>query len=250
VNRLGEPEHRSIDRDRDTLEFGRILALSDGIFAIAMTLLVISITVPAGLSTGEFTEAIADLLPRFLIMGVSILVVASAWLAHHRLFANLQRADGGLIALNIAALGLIAFVPFPHHVLGTYPHEPLALVLYAAVLAAANGLSLGMDIYVRRRGLLRTGQPEAVHRRELIRGLAATGGFLVSMPLAFVLGALTVVLWVLLLPLDRLIVHLVQADVEGEVAQAPVAARDDGPARAEEVPSPRAEVAERQTRPT
>jgi uncharacterized membrane protein len=177
---------------------------------------------------------------------VSILIVANAWLAHHRLFATLQRADGGLIALNIVALGLIAFVPFPHQVLGAYPHEPLAFVLYATVLAAVNGLWMVMDVHVHRNGLLRSVRSESAHRREVARGLAATGGFLVSMPVAFVLGSLTVVLWVMLLPLDRLVVHLVGADEGGD---APVPGADVAEST-EEVPSAGAEVAERQTRPT
>jgi len=131
-----------IDRDRQPVEFGRLLALSDGIFAFAMTLLVISIAVPAGLDSDQFSSALVSLVPKVGIMALSIAVVASAWVAHHRLIGLLQRADDGLVALNISLLGMVAFVPLPHQVLGDYPHEPLAYVVYATVLGAVNAMAV------------------------------------------------------------------------------------------------------------
>lgn len=205
-----------VDRDRNPLEFGRLLALSDGIFAFAMTLLVISIGLPAGLGSAEFPEALARLLPKVGIMALSIAVVASAWVAHHRLFGMVQRADNGLILLNILALGAVAFVPFPHQVLGDYPHEPLAYVLYAIVLGTVNAVAVVMDIYVRRHDLLKVRQTEAQFRREVLRGVAAVGAFLLSIPLAFVLVGFTPLIWLLVLPAERLLVRVTDRDVAAE----------------------------------
>jgi uncharacterized membrane protein len=210
----------TVDRDRNPLEFGRLLSLSDSIFAVAMTLLVISIALPVGMNSGEFGEALGQLLPRFAIMALSILVAASAWLAHHRLFGMVQRADNGLIGLNIVFLGLVAFVPFPHQVLGNYPHEPLAYVLYATVLGSINALAVVMDVYVRRRGLLQVTQPEAEFRLELARGVVVAAGFMVSIPLAFVLVAWTPAIWLLLLPLDRMLALSARRTVVARAADA------------------------------
>jgi uncharacterized membrane protein len=194
-----------IDRDRDPLEFGRVLALSDGIFAIAITLLVISIAVPVGLARDAFHDALLDLLPRILVMALSIFVVGSAWIEHHRSFGLLQRIDRRLVVLNIGALGLVAFVPLPHQVLGAYPHEPMAYVLYAVVLGSLNAMFIVMDAYVRRAGLLRTPMSDEDYRNELIRGTIYVTGFAVSIPLAFVLVGLTPIIWVLSLPLDVIV---------------------------------------------
>jgi uncharacterized membrane protein len=199
-------DSQGIDRDRDPHEFARVLALSDSIIGVAMTLLVISIVIPIGLSSSEFSSAMLDLLPRVGIMALSIAVAASAWLAHHRLFGLVQRIDAGLLYRNFVLLGMVALIPLPHQVLGTYPFEPLSYVLYALVIGGVNLLTVTMDVHVRRRGLLRIQQDEAAYRLEITRGLAAAGGFALSIPLAFVLVPWTPIIWVSLLLLDRLLV--------------------------------------------
>ena len=194
-----------IDRDESPHEFARVLSLSDSIFGVAMTLLVISIVIPAGLSSGEFTTAIIELVPRVGIMALSIAIAASAWLSHHRLFGLVQRIDPGLLGRNFVLLGLVALIPLPHQVLGTYPFEPLAYVLYAVVLAA-NAISVAMDVHVQRRALVRVPQDDGDYWLEVTRGLLVAGGFILSIPLAFVLVPWTPLVWIALLPLDRLLV--------------------------------------------
>lgn len=84
-----------IDRDRDPLEFARVLALSDAIFGVAMTLLVISIVIPPGLSSREFTASVLELIPRVGLMAISIAVAGGAWADHRHLFGMVQRIDSG-----------------------------------------------------------------------------------------------------------------------------------------------------------
>ena len=196
-----------IDRDRDPHEFARVLALSDAIFGVAMTLLVISIVIPAGLSSEEFPQAIVDLLPRIAIMGLSIAVSASAWITHHRLFTAVQRIDPGLVNWNFLLLGLVALIPLPHQVLGEYgAREPLAYVLYAVVMASVNGVTVAMDLHVQRRNLTRETSTGYDHQLEKRRGILVVSGFLISIPLAFVLVFWTPLIWIALLPLDRFLV--------------------------------------------
>jgi uncharacterized membrane protein len=192
------------DRDRDPIEFGRIVGLSDGVFSVALTLLVISTVVAPGLPPGQLPDAILALGPKFVVTAVSILVVGSAWLEHHHLFAALQRADGRLVGLNIVHLGLIAFIPFPHQVLGNYPTEPSAYVLYAGVIAAVNATDLLLFLYARREGLFRVPLPDPRLEEAPRRHLTVIGGLIASMPLAFVLVGLTPIIWAVLLPLERL----------------------------------------------
>jgi uncharacterized membrane protein len=209
---------RGFDRDRDPIEFGRIVNLSDGVFSVALTLLVISIVVAPGLQPGQLPGAILDLGPKFVVTAVSILVVGSAWLEHHHLFAAVQRADGGLIGRNLVHVGLVAFIPFPHQVLGSYPNEPSAYVLYAAVIAAVNAMELVLYLYARRNGLFRVPLPDPQLDDAPRRHLAVIGGFIASMPLAFVLVGLTPIIWAVLLPLERFLARRLkrraQVDIE------------------------------------
>ena len=195
-----------IDRDRDPLEFGRVLALSDAIFGVAMTLLVVSIVIPPGLSSQGFTSAVIELIPRVAIMALSIAVAGGAWADHRHLFGMVQVIDSGLLARNLVLLGLVALIPLPHQVLGLYPQEPLAYVLYALVLGAVNAMQVLMERHVRRRNLLRTPVLTSAAQLEAARGLLGAIGFGVSIPLAFLLGPWTPLVWLAILPLDRLLV--------------------------------------------
>ncbi|MFC0682216.1 TMEM175 family protein [Lysobacter korlensis] len=193
-----------IDRDENPLEFGRVLSLSDAVFGLAMTLLVVSIAIPPGLSSPVFTQAVVDLLPRVAIMALSFAVAASAWLEHRRLFGRLQRIDSSLQRRNFLLLGLVALIPLPHQILGSYPQEPLSYVLYATVLAAVNAVMVWLAVHARRRNLLRRREADA-HRLEIARGVLDIVVFGLSIPLAFLLVGWTPLVWVALLPLEVLL---------------------------------------------
>lgn len=198
---------REVDRDRDPIEFGRVISLSDNVFGVSLTLLVISIAITPGLSSAELGDALRSLVPAVAIIAVSIGVVASAWVEHHRLFGRLQRIDHRLVGLNIVHLGLIAFIPLPHQFLGLYAHEPIAYVFYAAVLGAVNTMELLMFVYARRAGLFRVEPTLAEARAEASRHLVVTAGCVLSMPLAYVLVGLTPIIWFVVLPLERFVVR-------------------------------------------
>src|SRR5262249_43714644 len=119
---------------RDTVEFGRVLAFSDGLFAIAMTLLIVTVTVPKLADEGsvhDLGNALNDLTPNFISFFISFAVIGRYWVAHHRFVSLLDEIDQGLIGLNLVYLAFIAFLPFPTALLGTYFENPLSIVIYA-----------------------------------------------------------------------------------------------------------------------
>jgi len=193
-----------IDRNEDPLEFGRVLALSDAVFGLAMTLLVVSIAIPPGLPTADFPSAVVQLLPRIGLMALSFAVAASAWLEHRRLFGRLQRIDSSLLRRNFVLLGLVALIPLPHQILGAYPQEPLSYVIYASVLAGVNAAMFWLAVHARRRLLLRRSEADA-HRRQVARGVLDVVVFGASIPLAFLLVGWTPLIWLAVLPLERLL---------------------------------------------
>ncbi|WP_427161244.1 TMEM175 family protein [Aliinostoc sp. HNIBRCY26] len=114
----------------------RLEAFSDGVFAIAITLLVLEIKVPP-----PDTALAAELLhlwPSYLAYVVSFLVIGAIWINHHAMFKHIVRVDGTLLLLNLFHLMLIAFLPFPTAVLAEAFHrgtdEPVAAAFYSGIL--------------------------------------------------------------------------------------------------------------------
>ena len=118
----------------------RVEAFSDGVIAIAITLLVLEIGVdPADLA--DPWRALADQWPSYLAYVTSFLTVGSVWLAHHSLFSRLREVDATLMRLNIALLMLVSFLPFPTQLVAdalteSESAERAAVVVYGAVALA------------------------------------------------------------------------------------------------------------------
>jgi uncharacterized membrane protein len=128
----------------------RIEAFSDGVFAIVITLLILSIQVPQiqGRNPGPaLAGALQGMIPKFLSYALSFAIVCVWWLAHHHLFAILVKSDRGLLWLNSVFLFWLASVPFPTALLGDYPHERLAVVCYGAVMSMAGVSFSSMRFY-------------------------------------------------------------------------------------------------------
>ncbi len=130
----------------------RLIFLSDGVFAIAMTLLVVELAVPQ-ISTpsagDELGPQLLALYPKYLSYAISFVVIASYWTSHQRIFSYIVRADGRLVWLNILLLLCIAFQPFPTSVLGTYG-TTAAVTFYAATLAMTGLVVLTLWVYATR----------------------------------------------------------------------------------------------------
>src|SRR5438477_2844831 len=102
---------------------GRTEAFSDGIFGIAMTLLILEIQVPhesAGMSNAELARALASLWPSFFAFLASFCTVLIMWVNHHGLFELISHVDRRLMFVNGALLAVVTFVPFPTAVLAQH----------------------------------------------------------------------------------------------------------------------------------
>src|SRR5262252_535271 len=118
--------------------FGRILALSDGVFAIAITLLILEISIPATTDDSGLTKTLLGLWPQYLTYVLSFLVIARFWVTHHQAFQLIGRYDAVLVWLNLLLLMFVAFLPFPTAVIGEHNRSPAAAVLYGATVVAAG----------------------------------------------------------------------------------------------------------------
>ncbi|MEU8007240.1 TMEM175 family protein [Catellatospora sp. NPDC049111] len=196
---------------RDSVEFGRVTAFSDGLFGIAMTLLIVEVGVPRLSDVGsvhELLAKLADLLPEFAGFFLSFALIGRYWLAHHKMFSVMRGVDYGLIARNLLYLAFIAFMPFPTALLGDYFGNPLAVSAYAVTGAIVSGLEVVLLRYAWKAGLLRVRVTPAIMRWGSIMALSPVVAFLLSIPVAFFVGtALAAAMWLLSIPFGIFMSH-------------------------------------------
>jgi uncharacterized membrane protein len=183
-------------RAENEIEFGRIVAFSDGVFSIAITLLVLNLGIEKGLSSSEVTSELLNQWDSLLAFALSFAVIGRFWIVHHRFFAEIDAFDGRLLGLNLLYLAAIVLIPFSSEVLGEYGGETPSVVLYSVNLAAVVLIGLWMGVDARRRGL--TSMDEETHRESRLRSTYIAGVFLLSIPLAFVAPRAAGYLWFLL----------------------------------------------------
>src|SRR5215208_4129812 len=185
---------REAGRDRE-----RTVNLSDGIFAIAITLLVLDIHVPdipENLVTSELPAALLALWPKYLGYFLSFVGISTFWMIHHSIFRPIRAYDRVLLYLNFLFLMVVAFVPFPTSLLGEYGDHQLPVAIYAATLAAGRLLLTATYWHsVRNERLLDEPQDPATVRFFLLRGLALPVIFLVSIVISFLSVSLAIWSW-------------------------------------------------------
>ena len=184
---------------------GRILALSDGVFAIALTLLILDIAVPATTSDDDLAKVLLDLWPRYLAFALSFLVISRFWVIHRQAFRLIVRGDPALVWLNLLLLLLISFLPFPTAVLGEHTGSPAAAVLYAAAVCLTSAASAAYFWYASGRGnLLRPDVGHAQIRAMRARAMSGPVFFALTVPIAAFFPYVAAAVWFLAFPLARM----------------------------------------------
>lgn len=148
---------------RDELEFARLVNLCDAVFAIALTLLVLGITV-SDVPSELLGAAMQDVVPELAAFVLSFLLVASIWWQHHRFFARLERIDPPLLGWTIVGLGFVALVPFPTGLLGSHPTSRVAVITFTGIFILLVAVFAFSTRHAQRKGLWRADLPEATYR--------------------------------------------------------------------------------------
>ncbi|MGP8076521.1 MAG: TMEM175 family protein [Thermoplasmata archaeon] len=153
LSREGREKHAAVRPGHEVPgeDLGRIISLTDGVFAFALTLLVLGLTVPSfattGLSNGQVSRHLGNLLqadwPSFLGYVFAFVMIAVWWTYHHRTFRYIERYDTILMWLNMAVLLEIAVMPFVLQVYTSYSSTQVAVILFA-VMQAVTGLTLNV----------------------------------------------------------------------------------------------------------
>jgi TMEM175 potassium channel family protein len=139
-------------------ETARLEAFSDGVFAIAITLLIIEVPVPEVEGSESLADALLEQWPSYFAYVLSFVVIGVMWINHHWLFRDVARTDQKVLILNLLLLLAIAFVPFPTAVLAEYMREDeqqlAATLAYGGTFAVIAILWNTLWAYVRNAGLL------------------------------------------------------------------------------------------------
>ncbi|MFE5207701.1 TMEM175 family protein [Streptomyces sp. NPDC056600] len=124
--------------------------MSDGVVAIAMTLLVLDIDVPDGLQGQALADALDDVTGQVGTFLLSAVVIAMFWRAHHMVLRDAEWIDTSLFWCNVAFLALVSLIPFPTRVLADYGQQPLGPGLYGAVIGTAALVLYLMAVRIAR----------------------------------------------------------------------------------------------------
>ncbi len=135
---------------------GRLGAISDGVFAIAMTLLVLDLKLPEmkeSISSQEFSQAIRKQAPHFLSWIISFAILCRLWITQHALLEQDDKKSRGFTTVNFIFLGAISFIPFPTSLISEHSEHPLSVIIFSATLIVAGLALVGMWRLLEKKAL-------------------------------------------------------------------------------------------------
>jgi uncharacterized membrane protein len=212
----GLPEHRDeVPPPQDDSPPGpeRLLALSDGVVAIALTLLILDLKVPAIRllrhpdSASDLAAQLGHDTDQLISYVVSFYVIAQFWLTHHRIFRVVTGHSEGLAWWNFAFLFTITLIPFTSGLLGLYAENPLAVDIFAANILLGSLASLATAKFIKRKGLASAPYNQEQARTGQIRALSVAAIMAVSMAVAWQNPDTAKYLWILIAFLPDIVIR-------------------------------------------
>ena len=174
-----------LTRDERRRDPSRVLALTDGVYAIIITLLVLDIHVPTLEAHETLGTAISEVRPSFISFTIAFIVAAMQWVGHRDLFTLIRDTDRGIVWLSLLTLFTACLLPFGSALLSRYHQDPLALRMFGLILIATSLSRTIIWVYATRR-------PSVVHdpidRPSYWSGLALSVFPLVIYAVAFALA--------------------------------------------------------------
>ena len=191
-----------VELQKRTEGMARLLGFSDGVFAIAITLLILNIELPR--ETGSATVGLHQVLaewPDFLSYVISFLVIGNYWIVHHSMFEDVERYNRGLLWINIVYLMFIAFIPYSTSLIGDFPGS-VPIIVYAGTLTLTGVVLAVLWRYAWLHDLLDGTVDNAKVRDISFRILIPSGIFAGSILVSLVSAQLAMYSWLLLFLAD------------------------------------------------
>lgn len=206
----------------------RLVGFSDGVFAVAITLVALQFDIPRGLSVDGFVDEFGDELMKLPTYALTFLLVGLFWQVHHRVFEQIPRQDPTLVGLNLTFLGVVCLIPFVSSTYSEYVDAPYEVALRAVVLYAATMVMVGVLMAAcwwyasGNRRLVAPTLSDAMIRYERARGMVMPVTFALSIPVAFVTPNWAPLTWMVgfvgFALVNRTLGARVEAEAEAETA--------------------------------
>jgi uncharacterized membrane protein len=195
------------------LDIRRINSLTDATFGVAMTILILSVEMPAGLSAEEmYTMFNEHLLKSLLIFGLSFIILGSFWNESHSHNHLVFKSDMLSSWLHILFLMIVCIIPFSSHFVLHYPNEKLSVLFYIFNLLIAKAINLFLVYYNWRKKYLHPGIPNNHCRQVLLRNSIPAVFYLLYIPLAVYFNG-----WILFLFPVPLVLQIIVGVLDGKV---------------------------------
>jgi TMEM175 potassium channel family protein len=178
------------------VEMARLKALSDGVVAFALTLLVLDIRVSPDVLSDGLPAALAELGPEFAVYLLSFVLIGQAWGSHQRMLGQIERGDGLMVWWTLLSLLPVTLVPACAVLLGDHPTAPVALTVFALDVIAIQLTSMLLWGHASRHGLIDPVLDPRVVRSIGRRLLVVAACFAASIPLAFLWTPLAYLAWI------------------------------------------------------
>jgi len=185
------PEPAAVTDDQDEPSTDRLVTLSDGVVAIALTLLILSIQVPSPPkhdpnSVSVLANALYGTVDSWISYVISFYVIAQFWLIHRRVFRGIRGNREGLAVWNFLFLLTISVMPFASDLVGKWAENPLSVIIFSANLILANLAMYGMLAFSRRHRLLNERGVAELERYQSLEGGISISFYLLAIPVALV----------------------------------------------------------------
>lgn len=196
----------------DSIALDRLIFFSDGVIAIAITLLALDLRLPdtPRITNHDLVVMLGQLLPRYLAFVVSFIVIGAYWRAHHRMFRFIHRFESALLVRNMVFLFFVVQLPFLTAILGMHGDLFAAVCLYAAGMASMGLSSAWIWRYAARHHLtagVTALQAKYIARRALVVPVV----FLLSIPVALVRPQIAAFSWFAIMPVQALMLRGLRA---------------------------------------
>ena len=129
----------------------RLITFSDAVIAIAITLLVLNLELPADYASLTFTEVFRDSLSKFDSWLISFWIIGGFWISHHKLFAKVKQVDTTMLWFNLCFLLIITSISWMVSLIEAFPHDPRTVLLFSSSLGLAGFIHFWMHIHVYRK---------------------------------------------------------------------------------------------------
>jgi uncharacterized membrane protein len=174
----------------------RLEAFSDGVFSIAITLLVFNITIPK-CDYAHLSETLMQMLPTILSYVMTFTLIGLYWIGHHFYFDRIKFVDGNFVWMNMLLLLLICIMPFPTGLLGKFPYGAIPLTLYGINLIATNVHSFFMLMYLyKHKNLVNENFKDEFYKKQLPLFFWINLTYAVAIGFAFFIPVVSYVLYI------------------------------------------------------